>query len=284
MDSPPANGALSKRAWWDDFKSPVNLIGWTLAVLGIVVSVYLYFKSKETRELSLRLVAVTKVYDSSSTSRKLSVLDSENKRVTNDVYVASYQMWNSGTLPIEPADVRRPFKMQLVGDARTIDWTITYCISDPDVCGFRFEANDTNVSPRSVTLKWLHCDPQHGCQFQLLYTGTATGALSFDSPFSGNGRVIDANYGIRRYQNVAGRLFGASAALSTVCLPCFVILIDYLRKYRWITRSAVIFMLVLCAVCVVSGFWFFVSSRPLKTPFPANVPINFKTPTETSSQ
>lgn len=127
-NSTPSSGNTAPMTKWsDDFKKPVTLFFIALSVLGIGVSVFLYFKGKETRELSMLLVAVTQVYDSSSTSRKLSVLDAEKVPVTNDVYVASYQLWNSGTLPIEPTDVRRPFTMRLVGackDPRLDDYIL----------------------------------------------------------------------------------------------------------------------------------------------------------------
>ncbi len=284
MDSPSGNETPPKKTWWNDFKNPVNLIGWVLAVLGIGISVLLYFKGKERRELSVRFVAVTKVYDSSSTSRKLSVLDSEDKRVTNDVYSVSYQVWNSGSLSIEPADIRRPFKMQLVGDARLLDWTIEYCVADPDVCGFRFEANDTNPSPRSVTLKWLHCDPQHGCQVQFLYAGTAKGALSFEQPFSGNGQVIDANRVVRTRQVTS----------IAVCVTSFVLFILFIESMEVLarrgkinlrtTRVIQIFGFGLLMTFALSAIWIFLSMRPPRTPFPSNIPINFKVPSETGSQ
>jgi hypothetical protein len=283
MDLPPEKETPSKQTWWDDFKKPVNLIGWALAILGIGVGVFLYFKGKERRELSLRFVAVTKVYDSSSTSRKLSVLDSHNKRVTNDVYSVSYQLWNSGTLPIEPADIRRPFKMQLVGDARLLDWTVEYCVADPDVCGFHFDANDTNPSPSSVTLKWLHCDPQHGCQIQFLYAGTSDGALSFESPFSGNGEVIDAN-GVVRYRH---------ALASKICATCFILSIVFLpgmealekrRKIKPRMKSVAKFLgYAMLMTSILSFIWIIVIERPLKTPFPSSIPINFKMPPESGS-
>src|SRR5882724_13225579 len=35
MDSPSGNETPPKQTWWNDFKNPVTLIGWALAVLGI---------------------------------------------------------------------------------------------------------------------------------------------------------------------------------------------------------------------------------------------------------
>ena len=284
MDSPTGNGTPPKKTWWNDFKNPVTLIGWALAVLSIGISILLYFQGKERRELSLRFVAVTKVYDSSSTSRKLSVLDSEKRRVTNDVYSVSYQVWNSGSLSLEPADIRRPFKMQLVGDARLLDWTIEYCVADPDVCGFRFEANDTNPSPSSVNLKWLHCDPQHGCQIQFLYTGTSSGALYFESPFSGNGEVVDANRGVRTKQVTSIVMGVASFALYILFFPIAEALGRRGKINLRGNRVVQILGFGLLVTFTLSAIWVFLSIRPPKTPFPSNVPINFKVPSETGSQ
>jgi hypothetical protein len=270
--------------WWDDFKKPVTVFFIALSILSIGVSVYLYFKGRETRELSMRLVAVTQVYDSSSISRKLSVLDAEKVPVTNDVYVASYQLWNSGTLPIEPADLRRPFTMRLVGDARMLDWAIPYCISDPDVCGFRFEASDTNASPHSVTLNWQHFDTQHGCQFQFLYAGSANGGLTFESPFTGNGRIVDASPGV--HLGWLGILILSIGA----AVPAFFVSqgIQRLMQRRKVRPNIISlwesFAFFVIAVFIALGFiWVLLQSAP-KPPFPPNVPISFKSPLDTGSQ
>jgi hypothetical protein len=192
---PESSPATSPPSLMDDLKRPLNKFFLGLSVVSIIsgfaFSYYFYQRSKDVRAISTLLVGVTKVFDSSSLSPKLRVRDAEEQPITNDIYVVSYQVWNSGTLPIEPVDIRRPFKIELSGDTRLLDWTIAHCLSDPDVCKFRLKP-DSNERPRSLILDWQHCDPQRGCQIQFLYTGSSNVAFRCISPFSGNGRLVDA--------------------------------------------------------------------------------------------
>ena len=111
---------------WSAFKDPYNILTLSLAIYGIIISFMLYYKSEQRREISYRFVSRTKVYDSSSSSPKLKLLSSDNKPLTNDVYVVSLQLWNSGTVPIENGDIRRPFNVALVSGKGFLDWRIAY--------------------------------------------------------------------------------------------------------------------------------------------------------------
>ncbi len=276
-------------SWFDEFKKPVTLFFIALSIVSIAVSIYLFFKAKEFREISIRLVAVTKVYDSSSTSRKLSVLDSNKDPVTNDVYVASYQLWNSGTLPIEPSDLRRAFSMSFVGDARLLDWSIPYSVSDSDVCRFRLEASDTNSSPHFLTLKWQHFDPQRGCQIQFLYAGSARSALAFESPFTGNGRVTDITQlsvwkrpRIGGYSIISFILLGVIST-SALLISDFAKNLQLRRNRSWIKAQMVGWIVYL--IIGVLAAWIVIPfiEVGLKTPFPPNIPVNFKSNVDIAS-
>lgn len=175
--------------FWDDLKRPINIISLLLAIIGIILAFFFYFKSEQRREISYRFVSRTKVYDRSSSSPKLSLLNADKSPVRNDVYVVSIQIWNSGTLPIENVDMRRPFDVVLLKGDGFLDWRVAYSLQDADVCKFRITPTETNIPITSLNLEWDHFDPLRGCQVQILFMGDTNTAVSLADPFSGNGNI-----------------------------------------------------------------------------------------------
>jgi len=161
---------------WSAFKDPFNLLTLGLAIYGIVTSYVIFNKSQQRREISYRFVSRTKVYDSSSSSPKLSLLNADKSPVTNDVYVTSLQFWNSGTMQIEPGDIRRPLQITLYKGNALLDWRVAHVLQDSDVCHFRLVPVQTNGPVSSLIYAWDHCDTNRGCQIQILFAGDSASA------------------------------------------------------------------------------------------------------------
>ncbi|MEP6637483.1 MAG: hypothetical protein ABJB97_12215 [Acidobacteriota bacterium] len=156
----------------EDLKRPFNLISLTLAVLGIGLSIYLYFNPRAERRISFLRSDTTKVYDSHSSTSNLRVTDASGSQIASDVSVVAFTIWNSGSQPIEPSDVRKPLKIINRGVGRILDATIVRR-NDGATANFevgadlgRYEAPD-----RTVTLSWLHFDPNQGVKIQIAYAG-----------------------------------------------------------------------------------------------------------------
>ncbi|MGD1017831.1 MAG: hypothetical protein ABSA12_00795 [Verrucomicrobiia bacterium] len=261
---------------WADFKKPSYILNLILAVYSIGLTIFAYYKTQQRREISYRFVTRTKVFDSSSSSPKLRLLARDQTPITNDVYVTSIQFWNSGTMPIEPSDVRRPLSLLLVKGDILLDWTVAYCVSDPDVCKFSISAVQTNKTTSTLRLSWEHFDPGRGCQIQIMFMGDTNAAVGFTSPFSGNGEIRDANV---KSNNL--RLFirkvAAGVAVSIIVVLGALFLVFFWSPKRDRPQTILLNVMVcLCALLSVAFIAELFFDRDVSTPFPPDVPINFK--------
>ena len=111
-----------------DFRKPVNLAALGVGVVGVLLSVLIYFWSRHEAKLSY-YTSTIQVVDQKETV-PFSVIDSAGQRVTENVYATNITMWNSGDLPIDPGNVRRPLTISLQAPVRIIDAKIQYSTND----------------------------------------------------------------------------------------------------------------------------------------------------------
>jgi hypothetical protein len=156
-----------------DFRRPVNVISIIIGVLGIVVSLITYHISHERRELAYSIPHFpSKLFDSRSSSPKLILVGPNGRPISQDVYLSEIVLWNSGTLPIEPADIRRQILLRISGPAQILDWKVIR-ETDPDITQAQLYL-ETSATPPTTSLhvQWKHLDPGAGLRFQVIYTGT----------------------------------------------------------------------------------------------------------------
>ena len=154
----------------EDIKSPFNLLMLALAIVGVSAGFYFYFFPHNERGIAYTAEAPSLIYDSRISSPAIHLVDSQNAPITSDTYLQTFTVWNSGSAPIEPSDVRRPMMVMFQGAERILDCKIVNAINQ-DVCGFDLsKSNSTgNEISNAVGLTWKHFDPKSGVKFQVIF-------------------------------------------------------------------------------------------------------------------
>ncbi|MES2587676.1 MAG: hypothetical protein V4622_01775 [Bacteroidota bacterium] len=147
-----------------------NWIGIITGVLGIILSFYFYFETKEKHEISFTLDSNSyKIYDNSTSKvlQKISLYQDDTLKINADVYLVSFSIWNSGNMPIEKKDIRKDLCIKFKGINSVLDYRIIKQ-TDAEVSQFKFKQNKKSSSFR---MDWKYFDPNEGLKIQILYTG-----------------------------------------------------------------------------------------------------------------
>src|SRR2546423_2429836 len=146
----------------DDFKRPVNAIALAIALVSLALTVVFYYNAKkEARPTFLSEEKRPKIYDSKISSANIKVLDKNSVAITDDIYLLTIRFWNSGELPIEPENVRKPVRLSISGVKQLIDYSIvdqTY----PDIAQIKateVPPDSTSGSTAQLEISWKHLDP-----------------------------------------------------------------------------------------------------------------------------
>lgn len=154
----------------EDIKSPFNLLMLALAIVGVSAAFYFYFFPHNERGIAYTAEVPSLIYDSRISTPAIHLVDSQNAPITSDTYLQTFTVWNSGSAPIEPNEVRRPLAFMFQGAKRILDCRIVNA-TDQDVCGFQLSKTSPSGAPISnaVVLDWKHFDPRKGVKFQVIY-------------------------------------------------------------------------------------------------------------------
>lgn len=217
----------------EDIKKPINFISIAIAIISIIISIVFYFKSKKEMVPTYTISSSQyKIFDSKTSSSGITLIDSEKKPITSDVYLVETAFWNSGQLPIEPANVRIPVKINISDCSQILEFKIIKQIK-PDIAKFRI-MKDTSVfqnpQEKSLLLLWDHLDPNFGIRIQIIYAGQSSSKLSYSGYITGIDNFLNSP------QNEEYTFFDKVLALIAIAL-FFSLCIDIITLvYRLILR------------------------------------------------
>ncbi len=207
----------------EDFKRPFNILTLVLTILFGLLSIYFYRVSRQKREIAVLWSDISTVYNSKSSTPKISVLDADKKLVTNDILLVTLTFWNSGNLPIEPSDLRVPMAVLFKKCDRVLDSTVLKS-TDPQLSKFTFETPDVTDAPsdKGVIIHWEHLDPNMGAECQFIYAGTKPSLASVSGRFAGIGNFRSAKPWIVQHGRGRVPLSLAAVAVIAVSIPVMV--------------------------------------------------------------
>ena len=167
----------------NQLKQPLNIIMLSLTVISIGLTVFFYQKSKKTRSISYQITQpIFKIFDAKNTTHGVQFLLNESV-LTDNVYLLTGKIWNSGNLPIHPSDVRKELTIELDISNRIIDYEI---INEKESGISNFELD--SISENKLRLYWDYFDPNYGFVFQIMFLSKN------DNPnFQLNGKVLDVS-------------------------------------------------------------------------------------------
>lgn len=229
---------------WSYIKKTANIIGIILGILGIILSIYFYYKSEKVRDISYSLIKPTSiVYDRQSSTPSIRVIRGDSQVISGNVYLLTGTIWNSGDLPILKEDVRKGLVIRLGGCEQIVDFRI---ISQNDSSISKFSLNPVNNN--TLKTDWMYFDPNFGFRFQIIYVGNANPECEVDGKILGVKRIRLVE-GIQRPSY--GEIFNSlSTWLLVILFPILWLIILKQRESkfeRWLYNAFKVF-LILCSV------------------------------------
>lgn len=149
-----------------EFKKPSTIISLVLALVSVIFSLVfsLYFHRLGNKEGQLAFYpAQVKVFDATSihtSSPPLTVLDRDHNPITDNIFVATVWIWNTGNAEIKNEDVRIPYRVVVEGTHKIIDWASLFYTQDNE--------DKFDIRP-DLTITWQHFDPGEGLKIRILY-------------------------------------------------------------------------------------------------------------------
>lgn len=166
---------------FEEIKKPINVMFLLLGLVGITLSIYFYFQSLKTKEISFELIEpASLIYDSSNASSSIKLLDKDSLSIKDNVYILTGIIWNSGDLPISEDDVRKGVSLNLSSAKKILDFKILKQ-NDAEVAKFSLNKKSGNA----LGLNWKYFDPKFGFSFQIIYTGNE------NPDFKISGKILD---------------------------------------------------------------------------------------------
>lgn len=153
----------------------LNIISLLLAIIGILFSVYFYFKSKKNKVPTYAVRTINLVRDKVQKINTVEILYSGEK--VDNLSISKVALWNDGRDTINKADValNNPIKVRINGNYKFLDTKILYQKND---------ANDFSVQisndKSSVDISFDYFDFEEGIVLELFHTGNTSEDLLID--------------------------------------------------------------------------------------------------------
>lgn len=171
----------------------LNIISLILASLGIIFTIYFYFKSKKTRIPTYIVKTINLVREKIQKFDLVEILYSGVK--VNNLSISKVAIWNGGKETINSGDIasNNPFKIKIKNDFEILDAKILFQKNDAN--DFKIRKSDDN---RFITITFDYFDFEEGIVLQIFHTGNDSNDIYID------GKIKSVNKISRREFSSAG--------------------------------------------------------------------------------
>lgn len=165
----------------EEFKKPFNLVTLMLTIISLVLTLMFYYNGKKEKKISYQLIEPTSlVFDSKNSSSKIRLFEKDSVLITDNVYLQTGTIWNSGDFPISKSDLRKQLTLNFSSAKRILDFKIIKQ-NDATIANFKLD----QLNEKSLKINWDYFDPTYGFVFQVIYIGE-------DNPkFELLGKILD---------------------------------------------------------------------------------------------
>lgn len=156
-------------------------IGLSLAVLGILISIFLYFRGKKHKCIQRRKNSISLISDKEIKNiPDIKILYKENE--IECLTVSKICVWNAGNEVIRNSDISptNPLAINIDNDFEFYEYKIL-SVSDTD-CGF-----STQQDNKRIVISFAYLEPKQGIVIQITHSGKNSGSLHF------SGKIIGGN-------------------------------------------------------------------------------------------
>ena len=174
--------------FFEEVKRPFNLFTLFLTIVSLILSVVFYYNGIRDKGISYSINEPSAlIYDSKNSSSSIKLMERDSIIITDNVYLLTGSIINTGDLPISKSDLRKNLSIFLPKAKRILDYKITKQ-KDPLISKFKLSILNKNA----LKINWNYFDPNSGFNFQIIYIGKE------DPNFTLNGKVL----GIEEFQKI----------------------------------------------------------------------------------
>ena len=144
--------------------------------IGVIVSAYFYFASKEIGEVTLKFNTV-KIVQAGVPSIK--IFDRDNNPIASNVFGCEIVIWNTGTLTLgEKSDrVRESLSISFSNDAKIVDAVVQ------DTKNVAPDAIRLDRKGNRISINWSQFDPGDAIKIFVIYTSSNQAAIQYHGRF-----------------------------------------------------------------------------------------------------
>ncbi|WP_430411557.1 hypothetical protein [Kordia sp.] len=208
----------------EEIRRPFNILTLTLTVASLILSVFLFFKSQKIKSLSYQIDQTSSIiYDSENSSPKIKLFEKDSILLTENVYLLTGKLWNSGDIPVYKGDVRKDLELQIGSENRILDYKIIKQ-KDSSIANFSLTPKGINT----LKVNWDYFDPNFSFNFQIIYTGSS------NANFTILGKILDVSkvkYDDGRYKDYLFHHFIYYFAYSITFLVVLFIILLVIYNY-----------------------------------------------------
>jgi hypothetical protein len=224
-------------------------------LIGVIVSAYFYFASREVGEVSLKFNTV-KIFQVGVPSIK--IFDRDNNQIVSNVFGCEIIIWNTGNLTLgDKSDrVREPLTVTLSSEAKIIDLVIQ------DTKNVTANAIKLDRHENRIAVIWSQFDPGDAIKIFVIYASASQSPINYRgrslqtrfldvSAFEQEYPVRSAFFSVAQYNLERKPYVMAFVLLSLLLISCLVICI-LIPAFRRKTRS-IKFLAAVFAASVISN-------------------------------
>lgn len=165
-----------------------DLLGYIIGIVGIILAVVFYFKSKENRELisyiDYRPIAIINSEDIKNSP--IRVFRDDSTEIKSDLYIQNIHIWSGGKLSIKKEHILEPITLNNYDNSvRILDVKIVQ--ESREICDISL--NPFNKLKNTIEINFDILEQNDGCTIQVLYEGNKTKEFEITGIVEGYGDV-----------------------------------------------------------------------------------------------
>jgi len=212
----------------------------TIASLGFAF--YVWVESKATRQLKYYINPARATVVQQGQTSGLSVAFNGQK-IEGNITAAQIEIWNDGKLPIKPADILKPFSVNMADGSTILEATIR----NPGREVSRLSLDTSKISGGRLFVNWTILEQGDGGIIQIIYSGDPTAEITVDAVIEGQKNIINPQ--IRTSTSMANKVLpGPWALLFSIVLAVMSI---FPVRFIWTNGHFKIVPRIVSVVCYV---------------------------------
>ena len=165
----------------------VNIVSFGLGLLGIVASIFFYYKSLRKKDPQFSKKTISLIKDQIGKINGLEI-KYQNDTIQN-LSISKIVFYNNGRETIKTTDIAisNPIRVEVGGDYKVLDASILFSKNDANNFSIQVDSN-------CVTINFDYCDYSEGAVFQIIHTGKSSDDISLKGSMHGVKMIYEKSF------------------------------------------------------------------------------------------